>query len=114
MNNEQGAVLECRDVHKNYRQGPLDVSVLRGVNMTVHRGERVAIVGASGSGKSTLLNILGGLDVPCSGEVLVASQSLSSLSPDERGRLRKDRKSTRLNSSHVASSYAVFCLKQKK
>lgn len=88
MNNEQGAVLECRDVHKNYRQGPLDVSVLRGVNMTVHRGERVAIVGASGSGKSTLLNILGGLDVPCSGEVLVASQSLSSLSPDERGQLR--------------------------
>lgn len=88
MSSEQEAVLECRDVHKNYRQGPLDVSVLRGVNMLVRRGERMAIVGASGSGKSTLLNILGGLDVPCSGEVLVASQNLSSLSPDERGRLR--------------------------
>ncbi|MDQ2075601.1 lipoprotein-releasing ABC transporter ATP-binding protein LolD [Marinimicrobium sp. ABcell2] len=88
MSSEQEAVLVCRQVHKIYRQGPLEVPVLKDVNMAVMRGERVAIVGASGSGKSTLLNILGGLDVPCSGEVRVAGEALSSLSPDERGRLR--------------------------
>jgi lipoprotein-releasing system ATP-binding protein len=88
MSSEQEAVLVCRSVHKSYRQGPMDVPVLKDVNMEVVRGERVAIVGASGSGKSTLLNILGGLDVPCAGEVRVAGEVLSSLSPDERGRLR--------------------------
>jgi lipoprotein-releasing system ATP-binding protein len=76
MNNEQ-AVLTCHQVYKNYSQGPQQVSVLNGVNLEVHAGERVAIVGASGSGKSTLLNILGGLDVPDRGEVTVAGEPLS-------------------------------------
>ncbi len=81
-------VLSCRNVTKVYRQGPQEVSVLRGVNMEVRRGERVAVVGASGSGKSTLLNILGGLDLPCGGEVRVQGELLSALSADQRGRLR--------------------------
>ncbi|MGD8176514.1 lipoprotein-releasing ABC transporter ATP-binding protein LolD [Marinimicrobium sp. ARAG 43.8] len=82
------AVLRCREVGKTYRQGPQTVQVLHGVNLTVSAGERLAIVGASGSGKSTLLNILGGLDVPCSGDVEVSGQSLPALSADQRGRLR--------------------------
>lgn len=91
MSSEQAdapAVLVCRQVRKTYRQGPVEVPVLSAVDMQVRRGERVAIVGASGSGKSTLLNMLGGLDVPCSGEVTVAGEPLSTLSPDQRGRLR--------------------------
>lgn len=81
-------VLVCRQVVKAYRQGPEAVQVLRGVELAVPSGQTLAIIGASGSGKSTLLNILGGLDIPDSGDVSVAGQSLSSLSADARGRLR--------------------------
>lgn len=81
-------VLICQQVSKSYRQGALAVDVLRNVNFQINARERVAIVGASGSGKSTLLNILGGLDLPDSGDVSVAGERLSNLSADERGRLR--------------------------
>lgn len=86
--NESAPVLICQQVSKSYRQGSLAVDVLRNVNFQINPRERVAIVGASGSGKSTLLNILGGLDVPDSGDVSVAGELLSHLSADARGRLR--------------------------
>ncbi|MDR7089701.1 lipoprotein-releasing ABC transporter ATP-binding protein LolD [Cellvibrio fibrivorans] len=86
--NDSAPVLVCQQVSKSYRQGALAVDVLRNVNFQINSRERVAIVGASGSGKSTLLNILGGLDVPDSGDVSVAGERLSHLSADERGRLR--------------------------
>lgn len=86
--NESVPVLICQQVSKSYRQGSLAVDVLRNVNFQINARERVAIVGASGSGKSTLLNILGGLDVPDSGDVSVAGELLSRLSADARGRLR--------------------------
>jgi len=81
-------VLTCTNVSKHYGEGNLAVSVLRGINITIMSGERVAIVGASGSGKSTLLNILGGLDVPDNGEVSVVGEVLSKMNADERGFLR--------------------------
>ncbi|MET0356165.1 MAG: lipoprotein-releasing ABC transporter ATP-binding protein LolD [Cellvibrio sp.] len=81
-------VLTCANVSKHYGEGNLAVSVLRGINISIMAGERVAIVGASGSGKSTLLNILGGLDVPDSGEVSVTGEVLSKMNADERGFLR--------------------------
>lgn len=86
--NDSAPVLVCQQVNKSYRQGALAVDVLRNVNFQINSRERVAIVGASGSGKSTLLNILGGLDVPDTGDVSVAGERLSNLSADERGRLR--------------------------
>lgn len=85
---EQHVVLHCDAVTKGYRQGALNVNVLKNINFSVVAGERVAIVGASGSGKSTLLNILGGLDTPDHGQVAVAGQQLSTLNADARGRLR--------------------------
>lgn len=81
-------VLACRQLHKSYRQGNKELEVLRGVELEVRRGEKLAIVGASGSGKSTLLNLLGGLDTPSAGEVWVAGQNLASLDANQRGWLR--------------------------
>ncbi len=81
-------VLEARGLVKVYTQGPEAVRVLRGVELAVARGERVAVVGASGSGKSTLLHLLGGLDLPTAGLVRVDGRDMSALSEAERGRLR--------------------------
>jgi lipoprotein-releasing system ATP-binding protein len=81
-------VLEARGVHKSFRQGPVLLPVLQGVALAVSMGERVAIVGASGSGKTTLLQILGGLDRPTAGEVLVGGREIHSLRENERGTLR--------------------------
>jgi len=82
-----GAVLACRDLRKTY-QGPTPVPVLRGIDLEVRRAERIAIMGRSGSGKSTLLHVLGGLDSPSGGEVLVQGRRLSAMGEAERGRVR--------------------------
>ena len=81
-------ILECKALVKHYLEGPSPVEVLRGVNFQVPAGQKIAIVGASGSGKSTLLNVLGGLDKPSSGEVVINGDRFSSLNDNERGRVR--------------------------
>jgi len=81
-------VLECRDLHRIFTEGPADVEVLKGINFSVATGEQVAIIGSSGSGKSTLLHLLGGLDEPSSGIVSVDGIDINSLKQAERGRLR--------------------------
>ncbi|MBV4503734.1 lipoprotein-releasing ABC transporter ATP-binding protein LolD [Pseudomonas sp. BW13M1] len=82
------AVLSCRNLGKSYEEGPESVQVLSGLNLELHPGERVAIVGSSGSGKSTLLNLLGGLDTPTRGSVWLAGEELSALGERARGLLR--------------------------
>src|SRR5262245_40188459 len=81
-------VLETRQVRKDFKQGPVTLEVLRGINVSIMAGERLAIIGASGSGKTTLLQILGGLDKPTAGEVLVDRRNIHSLNERERGELR--------------------------
>ena len=82
------AVLQCDSLGKEYRDGDRLISVLEGLDFTLQAGEKVAIVGTSGSGKSTLLNLLGGLDTPSSGEVLMGGQNMAVLGERERCRLR--------------------------
>ena len=82
------AVLQASGLTKRFHEGRLDVTVLQGVDLQVHRGETLAIVGASGSGKSTLLHLMGGLDAPTSGQVKLKGQLLSALSPAQQGELR--------------------------
>jgi lipoprotein-releasing system ATP-binding protein len=82
------AVLEARAISKSFRQGPVTLEVLQGAAFSVATAERVAIVGASGSGKTTLLQILGGLDQPTSGQVMVDGRDIHRLTEKERGELR--------------------------
>jgi len=82
------AVLIARDVHKTYEQGTARISVLDAVSLAVARSEMVAILGASGSGKSTLLHILGLLDAPDAGEVVIAGTATAHLTETEKSGLR--------------------------
>lgn len=86
--NDDAAVVTCEQLEKTYSQGPQLVHVLKGVNLQVRRGERIAIVGSSGSGKTTLLNLLGGLDLPTAGKVSIAGKDLAKVDETERGLLR--------------------------
>ena len=81
-------VLKCEGLAKTFQQGTLSVNVLRNVDLTLARGEQIAITGASGSGKSTLLHLLGGLDLPTEGTVFVDGKDFRTLSDSQRGTLR--------------------------
>jgi len=82
------SVVECINLHKTFTEGPSEVDVLKDINFSVAPGEQVAILGASGSGKSTLLQLLGGLDLPSRGDVMLDGENLVKLTEAERGLLR--------------------------
>jgi len=81
-------ILHCQQLGMTYTEGPNDVEVLSGINLTIEEGERIAIIGASGSGKSTLLHLLGGLDLPTRGSVWINGQEMSGVSDKRRGDIR--------------------------
>jgi len=80
--------LQCHQLTKRFKQGDLDVDVLKGINFSVSEGERVAIMGTSGSGKSTLLHLLGGLEKPTSGEVILEGVDLNKVRQAKLSRIR--------------------------
>ena len=84
------AVFAARGLTKVYRMGEVEVQALRGIDITLYRGELVVLLGASGSGKSTLLNILGGLDAPSGGEVYYLDHKLTGASEAELTRFRRE------------------------
>ncbi|WP_323842452.1 MULTISPECIES: lipoprotein-releasing ABC transporter ATP-binding protein LolD [unclassified Moraxella] len=81
-------ILKADNITKVYDEGRIRTPVLMGLDLMVHAGERIAIVGSSGSGKSTLLHLLGGLDIPTTGEVWIDGKCLNHLNETERGQLR--------------------------
>ncbi len=81
-------VIECRGLMRTFDDGASRVEVLKGIDLDINAGERIAIVGSSGSGKSTLLHCLGGLDLPNSGEIRMSGKNLAQLGEAERGQLR--------------------------
>ena len=89
MNNKANTVvLAAQGLSKRFDDGAVQVQVLQGVDIQVHAGETLAIIGASGSGKSTLLHLLGGLDAPSAGQVVQLGRNLHSMNPREQGQWR--------------------------
>lgn len=88
MSDPDNVVLACSGISRSFAQGREALTVLRNVSLSVHRGERVAIVGVSGSGKSTLLHLLGGLDLPDTGQVQLLGKDMAKLNESERGEVR--------------------------
>lgn len=104
----KNTVLQCDGLTKRYRQGSLDVEVLKGVSLSIAEGERVAIMGASGSGKSTLLHLLGGLEKPSSGEVTLDQIKISSISANKLARLRNKSLGFVYQSHHLLGEFTVL------
>ena len=88
MNNEIKTVISCQDVNKSYVQGDTEIRVLNNINIDVASGSSMAIVGMSGAGKSTLLHLMGGLDQPGSGQVVIDGQNVAALNENKLGLLR--------------------------
>ena len=102
------AILQCQDLTKRYQQGELDVEVLKGINMTINTGERIAIMGASGSGKSTLLHLLGGLDRPTGGEVILDGVNLNQSNGRQLAKLRNKALGFIYQSHHLLGEFTVL------
>lgn len=102
------SVLEARGIRKSFQQGTREVQVLKDVNLTLAAGESLAIVGASGAGKSTLLHILGGLDRPVAGEVLVDGVSLWGMKAKERSRVRNSTMGFVYQFHHLLSEFTAL------
>ncbi|MFX0113871.1 MAG: ABC transporter ATP-binding protein [Candidatus Hodarchaeota archaeon] len=91
MNNSENPVIVCHDVTKDYQLGQVEITALYGVNLSIQRGEFTSIMGPSGCGKTTLLNLIGTLDVPTSGQIIVEGRDLSTMNDQQLSRLRRDR-----------------------
>ncbi|HSC74932.1 MAG TPA: lipoprotein-releasing ABC transporter ATP-binding protein LolD [Pseudomonadales bacterium] len=108
MNTNNKVVMECRQLVKNYQQGEQTLRVLDHIDLSVLQGERLAIVGASGSGKSTLLNLLGGLDEPQSGDVLIAGKSWQSMQERDRAAWRNQQLGFVYQFHHLLSEFSAL------
>lgn len=102
------SILLCRSLTKSFKQGGLNVDVLKGVNLNIGIGERVAIMGASGSGKSTLLHMLGGLDKPDGGEVVLDGVDLNKVNSSKLNKLRNSSLGFIYQFHHLLGEFTVL------
>jgi lipoprotein-releasing system ATP-binding protein len=102
------SILQCQQLTKRYDQGGLDVEVLKGVDLNIGVGERVAIMGASGSGKSTLLHLLGGLDRPTGGKVILDGVNLNDVGASRLAKLRNKSLGFIYQSHHLLGEFTVL------
>jgi len=106
MNNS--IILQCSQLTKRYEQGDLNVDVLKGVDLAIHAGERVAIMGASGSGKSTLMHLLGGLEKPSGGSVLLDGFDLAKVGGAKLCKLRNQSLGFIYQFHHLLGEFSIL------
>lgn len=104
----KSVILQCEQLTKSFNQGDLNVDVLKGVNLTIGAGERVAIMGASGSGKSTLLHLLGGLDKPSAGQVILDGVNLNKVRSKKLSKLRNSSLGFIYQFHHLLGEFSVL------
>jgi putative ABC transport system ATP-binding protein len=105
---EKHAAVECIDVRRNFQDGSRVIKVLQGTDLKVYRGEFVAIVGASGSGKTTLLNLIGGLDTPTSGTILVDGQDITKLNDEQMSEVRRHKIGVLFQDQHLLPIFTAL------
>jgi putative ABC transport system ATP-binding protein len=102
------AAVDCIDVRREFQDGTRVIKVLQGTNLSVNRGEFVAIVGASGSGKTTLLNLIGGLDQPTSGTILVDGEDITKLSDEQMSEVRRHKIGVLFQDQHLLPIFTAI------
>ncbi|TFF84166.1 ABC transporter ATP-binding protein, partial [Candidatus Thorarchaeota archaeon] len=108
MASDKQAAVECIDVRRHFQDGTRVIKVLQGTNLSVYRGEFVAIVGASGSGKTTLLNLIGGLDTPTSGSILVDGLDVTKLNDEEMSKVRRHKIGVLFQDQHLLPIFTAL------
>ena len=101
-------IISTKDIKKSYKVGPQNVHALKGINLSVEKGEFISIMGPSGSGKSTLMNIIGCLDTPTSGNYLLNNKQVSCLTDDELAKIRNDEIGFVFQSFHLLPRNSAF------
>jgi len=100
--------VDCIDVRREFQDGSRVIKVLQGTNLSVDRGEFVAIVGASGSGKTTLLNLIGGLDQPTSGAILIDGEDITKLNDEEMSEVRRHKIGVLFQDQHLLPIFTAI------
>ena len=108
MSNDNNIAVECKEVFREFQDGSRVIKVLRGTDLIVKRGEFVAIVGASGSGKTTLLNLIGGLDQPTDGTILVDNIDITTLNDDEMSEIRRHKIGVLFQDQHLLPIFTAM------
>lgn len=108
MNSDDDIAVTCIDVFREFEDGTRIIKVLRGTNLTVRKGEFIAIVGASGSGKTTLLNLIGGLDTPTDGTIIVDGINLSELNDDQMSEMRRHKVGVLFQDQHLLPIFTAI------